>query len=182
MGLAVVCVLGTFACKSESDPPVYLDAQYQLRCIDCTPRTSDSPEHEIALLDGEFDWKVECSVDEIDGNETLTVDALYNVRRESERYGIEITRVRLGDEDQSDDCVITLTEGDNTYEAGCTRGDPEGDKRCKVSFDRKAEVVEGTIFCDKIPSPQFLQNYRYLVAPGSNDRPAKIEVHNCQGL
>jgi len=183
LGLVVVCGLGAFACKSESDPPVYLDAEYQLRCLDCTPATADSPEHEIQLLDGEFDWRVECDVRSIGGRPTLTVNAQYLPGRESDEYGFKFTRVAIGeDEEQTDVCTIAVTEADNTYEAGCTSGDPTGDKRCQVSFERKDEIVEGTVYCNKIPNPRFLQTYRYLVGPGSMTRGAKIAVHNCEGL
>jgi hypothetical protein len=159
-----------------------LDADYQLRCIDCPQHTSDDPEREIALLDGEFDFTVNCSIQRVDGKRSMTLSARHDTGRDSQTYGFRILRANVDDKDQSDECRIRITEGANIYEGACTGDDPDENMPCKVSFDRKGEIIEGTMYCDKIPNMGNLTSYRYLVSPGSSDRSAKFAVHNCTGI
>jgi hypothetical protein len=182
LGFVVVCSLGGAACKSESTPPIYLDADYQLRCGDCEPRTGDDPEREIALLDGEFDFKISCDVKRISGKRSMTLTATHAADKQSERYSIRITRANIDASEQPDECKVRITEGANTYEGACTGDDPTTEQPCKVSFDHKAEIVSGSVFCDKIPNQANLASFRYLVDPGSDDKAMKLAVHNCTGL
>jgi hypothetical protein len=170
------------ACKTESSPPVYFDANYQLRCLDCEPRTGDDPERDIALLDGEEDFEITCNVKRISGKRSITLVVNHDAERESARYGIRITRANIDSGDQPDECEIRVTEGANVYEGACTGGETSTEQPCSVSFDRKAEIVEGSVYCDKIPNQANLASFRYLLSPGSNDKPMKFEVHNCSGL
>src|SRR5262245_23210287 len=90
--------LGLSGCKSETDPPIYLETSYQVRCIDCVPRTSDDPRRRIMLLDGEEDWSISCSVATVGGKPTVTLNAA-----NSDDYGLRITRATIGG-DPSDAC------------------------------------------------------------------------------
>ena len=182
LGFAVVLGVGSLSCKSESTPPIYLDANYQLRCLDCQPRTGDEPEREIALLDGEFDWRISCAVSRISGKDSITLTATHDVERTSDRYGFRITRGVVGDDEQSDECRVRITEGANTYEGACTGDEPSEDAPCQIELEQEGAVIEGSIYCDRIPNSANLTSYRYLVDPGSNDRAAKFEIHNCEGL
>lgn len=182
LGFAVVCCLAQAACKTESSPPIYLDANYQVRCLDCEPRTGDDPERDIALLDGEDDFKITCDVKRISGKRSMTLVVSHNSERESSRYGFRITRANIDDVDQPGECKIRVTEGANVYEGACTGGEPSTEQPCTVEFDRKAEIVEGRVYCDKIPNQANLASFRYFLDPGSNDDPMKFEVHNCTGL
>jgi hypothetical protein len=179
--IAVVCSVSVLACKSESDPPIYLDANYQLRCLDCQGR-SDDPEREITYLDGEFDFKISCEVRQIGGERSMNLEAQYQGGRSSERYGLRILRANIEEREQNDECRVRVHEGDNTYEGACTGETPSGEAPCQVSFERKNEIVEGSLYCDRIPNLGNLSTYRYLVEPGSMNRAAKFEVHNCEGL
>jgi hypothetical protein len=182
LGFVVVCSLGQAACKTESTPPIYFDANYQLRCEDCEPRTADDPERDVALLDGEFDFKISCDVKKISGKPSITLVATHDSSRQSERYGIRITRATIDGSDQPGECKVRLTEGANTYEGACTGDDPTTESPCKVTFDRKSEIVDGTVYCDKIPNQGNLASFRYLVRPGTDDKPMKFAIHNCTGL
>jgi hypothetical protein len=182
LGFVVVCSLGGAACKSESVPPIYLDADYQLRCEDCEPRTGDDPEREVALLDGEFDFTVDCSVKRISGKRSITLVATHDAKKQSDQYGFRITRGTIDDDTQSGECKIRITEGANTYEGACSGDDPTTEQPCKVTLTHKAEIISGSIFCDKIPNQANLASFRYLVDPGSNDKAMKFAVHNCPGL
>ena len=181
-GFAVVSALGSFACKSEDEPPVYLDTNYQVRCLDCEPRTPDEPEREIAALDGEFDFKFECAVTKVGGKRSMTLTAAYKPNSTDDRYGFRITRGEIDKEEQSEECQMQVLEGANTYEGGCTGDDPSEDRPCKVTFKPSGEIVKGTMYCHQITLEGAPANYRYLVAPGSTDSAAKFEVHNCPGL
>jgi hypothetical protein len=174
--------LGQAACKTESAPPVYLDANYQLRCVDCEPRTGDDPEREVALLDGELDFTISCDVKRISGKNSLTLSFKHDGARPSDTYGIRVTRANIDAQDQSNECKVRITEGANIYEGACTGDDPSTEQPCKVSFDQKAEIVQGSVYCNKIPNQGNLASFRYLVDPGSQDKPMKLAVHNCTGL
>lgn len=182
LGFVVVCSLGGVACKTESSPPVYLDADYQLRCRDCEPRTGDDPEREIALLDGEFDFKITCEVKRISGKRSMNLVVAHDAERQADRYGIRITRGNIDEGDQSDECKVRINEGANIYEGACTGDDPSTEQPCKVSFDREGEIVEGSVYCDKIPNQANLASFRYLVNPGSDTKAMKFAVHNCTGI
>lgn len=181
LGFVVVCSLGA-ACKSESTPPVYLDTDYQLRCEDCMPRTSDDPEREIKLLDGENDFTITCTVKRISGKDSMDLRVQHDVEGDRNDYGIRLTRVNVGEDEQSDECHVRVTEGNNQYEGDCTGGDPSTTQPCTVSFSRKDQVISGTVYCDKIPNQANLASFRYLVSPNSDDKGLKLAVHNCEGL
>src|SRR5262252_6754961 len=114
LGLAVVCALAWSACKSEATPPIYLATKYQLRCLDCPQHSPDDPERDIALLDGEYGFKIECKVSEISGKLSLTLDALHDSEHQNERYGFRLTRVNIADDEQSSECAVRVIEGVNT--------------------------------------------------------------------
>jgi hypothetical protein len=146
------------------------------------PRTGDDPEREIKLLDGENDFKITCTVQRISGKDSMNLVVQHEAERESSRYGIRLTRAVVGDEEQPGECKVRVTEGNNIYEGACTGGDPTTTQPCKVSFNRKDEVISGTVFCDKIPNQANLASFRYLVAPNSDDKGMKLAVHNCEAL
>jgi hypothetical protein len=173
------------ACKSESEPPVYLEADYQLRCIDCDPRMPDAPIREVALLDGEEGWKISCSIKELSGRPAMTLDARYQGERADDKHGLRITRAHIGG-DVNDQCVVRVTEGVNEFEGGCTKGDPdpEANMPCKVSFKvYDQQIIRGNVLCDQLPQPAAQTNFRYLVKPGGKrDQGMSFEVYNCEGL
>jgi hypothetical protein len=181
LGTSILLGLSLFGCKSESDPPVYLDAAYQLRCIDCQPRTADDPQREVKLLDGEEGWTITCSVSPVGGKPAVTFNASYRGERSSESYGLRVTRAPIGG-DPSDACLVRVVEGANTYEGKCTADDPDDQRPCKVDFEQDGNIVEGRVYCDRIPNNVNLSSFRYLVDPGSRDDSAKLQIHNCEGL
>ncbi|HKU44625.1 MAG TPA: hypothetical protein VJR89_40980 [Polyangiales bacterium] len=177
-GFAVGCALGALSCKPDYDPPVYLETEYQLRCLDCQPRTGDEPTREIAQLDGEFDMTIECAVSKISGKRSLKLDVKHK------DYGIRLNRVNIDDKAQSSECEVQVVEGANTYRGTCTGDDPGEDTPCKVSFKRDGDtsIVKGSVYCDQITLLGAPSNYRYLVDPGTEEDAAKFEIHNCDGL
>jgi hypothetical protein len=173
--------LAAAGCRSESDPPIYLDTDYQLRCIDCQPRTADEPERDVALLDGEEGWTVSCSISELSGRPAMTMTAVYQGEQRDETHGIRIKGAHI-EGDVTDSCEVRVVEGANTYEGKCTSDEPTEAAPCQVKFRKKDNVVEGGVFCSKIPNTASLTSFRYLVEPGSRDESAPVAVHNCVGL
>jgi hypothetical protein len=161
---------------------VYLETEYQVRCLDCQPRVPDEPEREIALLDGEFDFTVSCDVTQVGGERSMTLTAAYRASSTEDRYGFRITRGEIDSDEQPGECEVQLLEGANSYEGACSGEDPSDAVPCKVTFDPEDEIVKGTMYCKKIKLEGAPSNFRYLVDPGSTDTPAKFEVHNCTGL
>jgi hypothetical protein len=179
---AVVCVLGSFACKSTDEPPVYLDADYQVRCLDCQPRTADEPEREVALLNGEFDTTVTCAISRVGGERSMTLTMGYKTSSTEQRYGFRITRGDIDSEEQTDECEVQILEGANTYKGTCSGDDPTENVPCKVTFKPDGEIVNGTMYCEKMTLVGAPTNFRYLVDPGTTDKSAKFAVHNCSNL
>jgi hypothetical protein len=180
---AVVGALGALSCKPAYDPPVYLEANYQVRCLDCQPHQADEPERAIAQLDGEFDMTIECTVSKISGKRSLNLNASYKPSSTDQRYGIRITRLNIDDKAQSDECEVQVVEGANTYKGTCTGDDPSAAAPCHVSFKPDSNnIVKGSLYCSQIPLVGAPSNYRYVVDPNTEDTPAKFEIHNCDGL
>lgn len=180
--LVALVALVTPRCTWESDPPIYLDTEYQLRCNDCTPRTPDEPAREVMLLDGEQGWKFDCSVSELSGRPAMTLTAAYMGQERNEMtHGIRITRAHI-EGDVSDACEVRVVEDANIYEGACTAGEPNDTTPCQVKFRKKDNVIQGSVYCYRIPNTANLSSFRYLVEPGTDGDAASLAVHNCPGL
>ena len=53
----------TGACTELDDPPVWVDFDYQVRCVDCVPMAQHNEPHRIAALDGDDGLSVQCTAD-----------------------------------------------------------------------------------------------------------------------
>lgn len=180
---AVVGALSALSCKPDYDPPVYLEAKYQVRCLDCEQHAADEPARDIAQLDGEFDMTIECTVSKINSKRSLNLNVSYKPSSTEQRYGIRINRLNIDDKTQSDECEVQVVEGANTYKGTCTGDAPDEGKPCQVSFKPDEDnIVKGSLYCKRIPLVGSPVNYRYVVDPGTNDKPAKFEIQNCDGL
>lgn len=172
------------SCASEDAAPLYVDATYQLRCIDCSPRVPDDPVRDIQVLDGERGFTVECNVNDAGGKKELTFSAKYvDATSSSKNYELKISQARYEGKDPGSDCEVSVAESANRYVGKCTAGTPTATEPCQLSFKIDGDIVKGSVFCDKIPNPSTSpQTVRYLVAPFETTEPVKFEVHGCPGL
>lgn len=172
------------SCSSEDAAPLYLDAQYQLRCVDCTPRVPDEPVREIQALDGEQGFEIECFVSGHGDQKELTMSGKYvDPAQSSKSYEFRIARARYKGNDPGSACQVRILESGNKYAGKCTSGTPTHDEPCEVHFERDGDIVNGSVFCNNIPNPSTSpETTRHVVAPHETDQPVKFEIHGCTGL
>lgn len=159
------------ACSEEDPAALFADVNYQVRCIDCEPRTGDSPERDLAVVDGEGGASLRC--ESVAGLVTLVI-------RTSD-YAFEIHNARLGN-DPGGQCKVRVKEGSNTYEGDCKPEGEEGAQPCEVELTADGSGFVGRVFCDKIPHESNTQRFQYVVAPGTRDEPAEVVASGCAGL
>lgn len=181
LALAIVAVL-PLACSEEDPPPLYVDVDYQIRCIDCMPLAADDEVRRIQALDGEAGFRTECNIARREGDRLITFEAAYTDPDEARNsYSIGIVQANLDASDPGGACRVVTAEGNNTYEGKCTGGDPTGEEPCRVELEAEDGIVMGSVLCEHVPNKNTSMFTRYLVAPNS-ESPARFEVHGCRGL
>jgi hypothetical protein len=171
------------ACNEENPAPLFLDIDYQVRCLDCEPRAPDSLRHNFATLDGEQGFTLLCSTADQGGDRLLSFSATYldPEGAESKNFSIRLISANLDANDPGNGCRVVATEGGNTYEGHCTAAEPSGDDECQVKLDVEHHTVVGSILCEKFPNRSTNEVVRYLVKGGS-DKPADFVFEGCKGL
>jgi hypothetical protein len=184
--LALLLGLGVVGCNDEDPSPLFVDLQYQLRCLDCMPISQDNHVHDIALLDGELGIDAECAVRSEGGERQVSFSLIaINEEHDDLSYSLEVVEARLGD-DPGPDCLVQASEGSNSYGGpnfgACTGGDPTDDEPCQVKLELDGDVITGGILCHHVPNRGERSFMRHLVLPFTEDKPAPIEIHGCSGL
>jgi len=180
--LALVAASCLFACVEEDPAPLYMDLDYQVRCIDCEPRTPDDDPHEIEAIDGEGNFTIDCNATRRGGDRLVSFSALYrDPEREDDNFSISVVQANLDSGDPGGSCRLGVTEGDNRYEGKCTAGDPTTEEPCQIELEEEDGIVSGSLLCDNVPNLSSTLITRYVVEPGSSD-PVEFEVHGCSGL
>jgi hypothetical protein len=179
LALALVpCVL---ACTSEDPAPLFVDTDYQVRCVDCEPQAADDPARHVEAIDGERNFSIECSVHARGDDQVMTFSAAYrDPERESRNYSFSVIQANL-DGDPGSSCRVSVSEGANTYEGPCTAGEPSAEKPCSVELESEHGVITGTVRCENIPNRNADTVKRHVVAPGSRD-PVELHIEGCTGL
>jgi hypothetical protein len=177
-----IAAASALACTEEDPPPLYVDVDYQVRCIDCEPRAADDAARDIRAIDGELGFSVECSVTERGGDRLLTFRAIYtDAERASRSYGISLVQANVEGGDPGGSCLVVVTEGSNTYEGDCSADEPDEESPCQVELEAEDGIVVGSILCEGVPNKNSSMSTRHVVDPNSED-PAKFEVHGCRNL
>jgi hypothetical protein len=181
--LSVLLGLVLSACNEENPAPLFLDIDYQIRCLDCEPRAPDSLRHNFATLDGEQGFTLLCSTANQGGDRVLNFSATYldPEGAQSKNFSIRLISVNLDSSDPGDGCRVVATEGGNTYEGHCTSAEPSGDDECQIKVDVEHETVIGSILCEKIPNRSTNEVVRYLVKGGGSSA-AEFVFEGCTGL
>ena len=172
------------ACVSEDAGPIYLETEYQVRCVRCEPRAPDNPIRKIEYLSGENGFDITCQVTERGGNKVVTMEADFSdAEAESRNYSLRLRLVSLDKSDPGPDCQVTVREGSNTYEGGCTAGEPDEEHPCKISLSRDGDdAIAGSIMCEEISNKANKGTKRHVVAPLSTDEAAEFKIYNCTDL
>ena len=175
------CSAGIFACSSDTAPTVYVGMAYQVRCIDCQPRALDDAERDVKAVDADAGFKLTCAASTQSGAKRVSFSIVHESATEEQRYTLAVSHAKLDGEETDGPCSVRVVEGANTYEGPCGSDDPSEERPCKVSFEVKGGVLNGSLYCAKLPSDASSSIQRYVVAPLSRD-PAKFEIHGCQGI
>lgn len=180
--VAAPALLAVTACVRQDPAPLFVDMTYQVRCVDCTPRSVDDAPHAIAALNGEDGFAVSCRVQRPGKDRLVSFSATFKDAKHSDKnYSIKIRQADLDRADPGAGCLVDIAEGANTYEGTCTSGDPADDKPCQLKLSAKDGIVKGSLFCVNIPNRSENSLTRHIVSPDSTD-PASFEVHGCVGL
>jgi hypothetical protein len=179
LAIAATC---SFACADEDPPPLYVDVDYQIRCIECQPIAPDDMVRRVDALDGERGFAVDCNVTRREGDRLLTFSAAYTDGQEARNnYAIGLVQVNLDGAGPGSACRVTVTEGNNGYEGLCTNDDPTADLPCRVEIEEEGGIVMGSVLCENVPNKNSSMLTRHLVAPNSQSA-ARFEIHGCVGL
>jgi hypothetical protein len=170
------------ACSSDGPATVYIALSYQVRCLDCQPRTADDSPHPIKNVDGEIGLSLDCEVRRLADARRVTFSANHQSSDNTQNYAIRVTNGSLDGDESDGPCDVQIIEGANTYEGACGSDEPTTDRPCQATFEVKDGVVRGGVFCNKLPNMSNLTSTRYLVAPGTSTDPATFEVYGCSGL
>jgi hypothetical protein len=181
LGFCLLLSLLLTACVKTDPAPRFVDASYQVRCIDCEPLSPDDSAHALLALDGENGFAISCSSEMRGKSRLLTFSAQStDKKRASNNYSFKITQADIDSKDPGNSCKIRVSEGANTYEGACTSGDPSDDNPCHLEIAEKNGIVKGNVLCDKIPSVADATVFRYVVKPNTDDQAASFELHGCQ--
>jgi hypothetical protein len=179
---ALVLASNATACTEDDPAPVYVEVDYKVRCLDCTPRAQDDPVRNISALDGERDFTTRCDVARRSGGRVVTFEAVHSDPGNSARnYSFRVSQVPL-DGSPGVGCSVRVVEGSNRYEGRCTDGEPDADRPCQVEVEVEDGIVTGSVHCVRIPNTANASVHRYVTAPRSAGRSASFEVHGCDGL
>ena len=187
--LLIVVALTTAASCSSTDPAaVFIDIDYQVRCLICEPRSPDDPKRQIATLDGDNGYDVDCHVSTVGKDRVLSFSAFYDAEGTSMDHSIEVLQAAYTGDDPGSKCLVRVRERSNRYVGNCTGGNPEPDAPCKVEIDVKDGIVDGTVLCDEFANEASATSKRHLVLsdrpdPKADDlQPATFAIHGCKGL
>lgn len=179
---ASLFVLCLCACNNEDPAPLYLESDYQLRCIDCKPTALDETPRSLNVLNGEAGFVVECSAERDSGDRVVSFSASFaDPTGKKDKYSIAVKQANIDGANPGVSCRANVVEGSNEYEGKCTGGAPTKDKPCVVKFKAEGGVLSGSLECKTIVNKSDAQIRRYLVAPGTN-KAAKFTIDGCAGL
>lgn len=172
-------LLALLGCAQDDPAPLFLKIDYQVRCLDCDPRTADDPAHELRAVNGSAGLRVSCSSDTLDGLRTFNVEVSSSERQSNgaEGYSLAIRQAAVGD-DPGSACHVLAREGANSYDGRCAAEPPSPEIPCQVAVRMEQGVLLGSVLCDRIPNLATTALWRSLVKPRTHE-PAEFEAHGC---
>jgi hypothetical protein len=170
--LALALLFFLASCNEEEPAALFADVAYQLRCLDCTPVSPDSPKRDFSVVDGQDGTSLSCSV----------AAGAFTLEIVNEDFTFKILDALPGD-DPGGQCQIRISEGSgNEYRGGCKKVGAGGDRPCEVELTASGSGFTGTVECHAIKHNLNATLHRHVVAPGTDDEPAEISVDGCAGL
>lgn len=184
----LMAVVAVASCSSSDPAAVFVDVDYQVRCLLCEPRAPDDDKRQIEALDGDMGYAADCNIVASGKNRVLNFSLNYDTDGDAKDHSLQVSEAPIGDAGPGSKCLVRVKERANTYVGGCTDGEPEPDAECQVKAEIEDDVVKGTIFCDEIPNDNIASSKRHLVLSdrlGSDHddlTPATFELHGCSGI
>jgi len=187
VGCLFAVAVAAMGCNNVDPAPLYIDIDYQVRCLDCEPRSPDDPARRIALINGELGYQMDCHTSVVDGDEVLSFSILYSDPDDSSaRHEIAVDRVDYQSGQPGSKCEVSVRERSNLYEGGCTGSTPTADEPCQIEINVEDGVVRGEILCLEIPNSNIVTSTRNLVHSDEtgepDERPAVFEIYGCTGI
>jgi hypothetical protein len=177
--IATAFLAAACACTEADPPSVYVEADYQVRCLDCEPRAADEPAHDVRAVEGQRDFQVFCTRDRVAGVSVVSFGA------DSDRvqvngnqgFGFEV-RTMVPGADPGSSCQVLLHEGVNRYEGRCSAAEPDPEIPCQVTSSAEGGTLRGSLLCANLPNASSAQLRRAVVRSLTRE-PAEFEVHGC---
>ena len=183
MRYLISAVLLLAACEKLDPEARFASVEYQVRCVDCEPRAPDERRHEITLLDGEEGYEVSCDAVQAGGKDVVTFRIAFDdPDAPSSAHRFEIQKAEYGGSGPGSQCEVIIREGRNRYIGDCSGSKPSEDVPCQLELETEGTQVIGSLFCANIPLEGAPTVTRHVVEPGTEDKPARFEVHGCVGL
>lgn len=188
--LLALAVFPSVGCTTEDPIPPYANVAYHVRCLQSCTGSPDGAPREITRLDGEEGFNIRCQVGtNRNGNRRLSLEARCNGQGPcgDSRYGIMLQGIDPDRDDgrPGDECAVTVYEGGNVYESGCTGGVLDATHRCYVTTEIDTENAEiaGTLRCADISVVGAPELTRHVVTPnGASQDTAQYLAIGCTGL
>jgi len=180
--LAVAAFVGGLGCNQSDPEALYIDALYQMRCLDCEPRSNDGPVRDIHHLDGDQGFDLGCDLSPASGDGTLvSFYARYvDPENDAKNFSFEVSRAGLDGADPGATCAVKVLDNGTTYEGNCVATDDMPEPPCTVSLAKDGDVIRGSVMCERIPVQDMREPIRYLYKPNSK-KAAPIEIRGCGG-
>jgi hypothetical protein len=180
----------TFAvvsCSSADAPAVFIDIDYQIRCLECEPRSPDDAKRQIETLDDDMGYAVDCNVTGSGKNQVVSFSLSFDSDGVAKDHSIEAKEVPLGGGEPGSKCIVRVKEIANTYAGKCASDEPEPGAECRIETKLEGDVITGTVLCANMPNASIESSTRHLVLSefGSMHEdltPAEFELHGCAGL
>jgi len=179
VGLAAGLLAATSlsACVNDDPPPIVVEVDYQVRCVDCTPRAPDEPAHDITAVTGQHGFRVSCTGDEYGGSKTVSFSVDTNELQSNGNQGFSLAiHQALPGPDPGPSCRVNAREGVNRYEGRCSADDPTDEIPGQVVMHWDEHLLASTVLRRHIRDE--IGSSRWIVASGSEE-PAEFTVHGC---
>ena len=178
--IAVVLLAG---CEKLDPEVLFASVEYQVRCLDCEPRSADEKRRDLNLIDGDDGYEVDCNAAQAGGKDVISFHvALDDQDAPSKSHRFEVQKAEYGKGGPGSQCEVVIREGANRYIGECSSKAPTDDVPCQLDLEVDGTRVFGSLRCAHIQLEGAPTITRYVVEPGTDDKPAQFEIHGCTGL
>lgn len=175
--------LSALSCSDLDAAPLFVDIQYQVRCVNCQPIADHDEPRNITVLDGEAGFTVRCRYFRKDGDRIVTFSSQFmDEEGTSNNYSVEIREANMDAFDPGSACEVSVTEGANEYLGKCTSRRPNEATPCRLEFEFEAGIITGSLLCMDVTNRANMQTSRHVTKPGEDDEAAPFEIHGCVDL